>query len=318
VTTPRRPVAPGPVIHGNPAEIVGRPWTQAIFWVVVLAAAAVDIATFYQVLVVVLNAPDWLVWSAVIGFVAIVLTLAHHAGLYIRRAVDPRHVTAAGAFAWAFGGAWLFLGLVAFAVRFIITQPLSSDASTFTGDAVSTPSFNAVDTTSQHVTAVLFLAFYIATGLITGLVGGYARPDPNAELFGRAVDKRSAEMLRHANTKRRFARVVQLADELADAEVRSKEAWAAAQQECEAIASRLKQEIRLRLATLPLPPSGQQAGPHAGHDSPVAPGPAAPPNGHQQPKWPEFPTADDQNTPASPVHRPSSDLPQPDNEEPKP
>lgn len=280
MTTPRRRVAPGPVIHGNPAEIVGRPWTQAIFWIVVLAAGAVDIATFYQVLVVVLNAPDWLVWSVVVGFVAVVLTLAHYAGLYFRRAVDPRHVTAAIPLAWVFGSGWLFLGLVAFAVRFVITQPLSSDASTFTGDAAATSSFNAADTTSQHVTALLFLAFYLATGIITGLVGGYGRPDPNAKLFGRAVDQRSAAMLRHANTKRRFGRVVQLAEELADAQAHSEETWAAAQQECEAIADRLKREIHLHLATLPLP----------------------------APRV-------DPNTPTSPVSTPSADLPQPDNKE---
>lgn len=245
---PRRPAPSGPVIAGNLAEIVGRPWTEAIFWVVVLAAGAVDIATFYQVLVVVLNAPEWLVWAAVIGFVAVVLTLAHHTGLYIRLAVGPRHVTAATTMAWTFGIGWLLLGLVAFGVRFTVTQPLSSDASTFSGDGVTPQSFGAADTTAQHVTALLFLAFYVATGIITGLAGGYARPDPNAKLFGRAVDQRSTAVRRHAATQRRFGRIVHLAEALDEAYARSDKGLATAEKESVAAAERLKREIRLRIA----------------------------------------------------------------------
>lgn len=302
MTTPRRPVAPGPVIQGDPAAIVGRPWTQAIFWVVVLAASAVDIATFYQVLVVVLNAPDWLVWSVVVGFVAVVLTLAHQAGVNIRRAVHPRHIVAARTLAWVFGGVWLFLGLVAFTVRFFISQPLSSDASTFTGDAAS-QSFDNADLTSQHVTAFLFLAFYLATGVITGLVGGYARPDPSAKQYGMAMDQWSTAMKRHANTKRRFGRVIKLGEQVDEAEARSKEAFATAQQEAQALADRLKHEIRLRLAALattaPLPDPTTGSRPGSGWPDHQA-------NGHP-------PDLAGPPTPAG-----TDDPQQPDNEEPQP
>jgi signal transduction histidine kinase len=301
------------VIHGNLAEVVGRPWTHAIFWVVVLAAGAVDIATFYQVLVVVLNAPEWLVWAAVVGFVAVVLTLAHNAGLQIRKVVDPRYQIASGTMAWTFGGTWLFLGLVAFGVRFVITQPLSSDVSTFSGDAASSTSFNAVDTTSQHVTALLFLALYIATGVITALAGGYAGPDPNAKLFGRAVDQRSSAVHRHAATKRRFGRVVHLAEELEDAVARSEAVWATAQEQCAAAAERLKREIRLRIAAVPPPPPPYRATPTY---PPPPPRQSAP--SHQS--APSYPDAS--SYPTVPLHLPALPAPpkplQPDNEEPTP
>lgn len=255
MTGPRRPARPGDVIHGNLAAIVGRPWSESIFWVVVLGAAAVDIATFYQVLVVVLNAPEWLVWAAVIGFVAVVLTLAHQAGVYLRHAADPRPVTAATILAWVFGGGWLVLGLVAFGVRLVITQPLNSDASSFSGDGTTPQSFGAADTGSQHVTAVLFLALYIATGIVTALVGGYARSDPNAKMFRRAVSRRSTAIRRHAATKRRFDRVVQLAAALDAARARSDDARTTAHTESTAAAERLRREIRLRMAATPSPGS---------------------------------------------------------------
>src|SRR5262249_26828705 len=86
------PVDPGPtrllplvppglrVIHGNLSQVLGRSWGQALAWVVLLAAAGVDIATFYQVLVLVMNVPAPVVWGAVVGFTAVALALAHQAG----------------------------------------------------------------------------------------------------------------------------------------------------------------------------------------------------------------------------------------------
>jgi signal transduction histidine kinase len=294
------------VIHGNLAEVVGRPWTHAIFWVVVLAAGAVDIATFYQVLVVVLNAPEWLVWAAVVGFVLVVLTLAHNAGLQIRKVVDPRYQIASGTMAWTFGGTWLLLGLVAFGVRFVITQPLSSDGSSFTGEA-ATSSVDVVDTTSQHVTALLFLALYIATGVITALAGGYSGPDPNAKLFGRAVGQRSGAVHRHAATKRRFGRIVHLAEELEDAVARSEAVWATAQEQSAAAAERLKREIRLRIAAVPPPPPPYRSAPTYPSPPPHQPT-SSHPNSSSYPTVPLHPPA----LPAPPKP------PQPNNEEPTP
>jgi hypothetical protein len=252
------PVPAKAVIHGDLPQIVGRPWTRAIFWFVVLAAGGIDIATFYQVLVLVLDAPQAVVWVAVVGFVAVGLTLAHYAGLQIREAMSPRNVTGSTTLAWVFGGVWLLLGVVAFVVRFGIAQTMGSDTSSFSVDGVAQTTGSAIDATSQHATALLFLVFYIATGTVTALAGGYFRQNPNARQFGRAVEQRSSAVRRHASNAKRFGTVLQVAQALSDARTRQDEAWAVVQQQCESAANRLKQETRLRIVaseTTGQPPS---------------------------------------------------------------
>ncbi|HEX4701026.1 MAG TPA: hypothetical protein VH352_02765 [Pseudonocardiaceae bacterium] len=305
---------PGKVIHGDLAQIVGRPWTQAFFWLVVLTAGGVDIATFYQVLVLVLDAPESLVWIAVVGFVAVGLTLAHYTGLQIRQAVSPRHVTGSVMLAWVFGGVWLLLGVVAFAVRYVITQPLGSNTSTFVVDGATQTPASSLDTTPQHATALLFLVFYIATGTVTALAGGYFRQDPNARQFGRAVERRTTAVRRHARSLKRYGRVIEVAQTLADARARRETAWTTALAQCEAAAQLLKRETRLRIAGngSPTTPTAETAG-AAPPTRPAAPTPAQgngqPPTDQQstQPAGATPPTQPATPTPAQGNGQPPTD-----------
>ena len=68
------------IVHGDISQIAGRSWTHGLFWLVLLAAGGVDVVTFYQVLILVLNVPPLMVTIAVVGFASVALTLAHYAG----------------------------------------------------------------------------------------------------------------------------------------------------------------------------------------------------------------------------------------------
>ena len=235
-------------INGELAEIVGRPRSHSFFWLVVLAALGVDIATFYQVLVQVLNEPDQLVWVVVAGFAVVALTLAHYAGLHLRQTLNPRNVTGSTVWGVLAAGIWLTLGGLAFAVRYFTSLDTGASGSTFTvdGKAQALPSSGS-DLTSQHYTALLFLALYAATGTITALAG-YFRQEPAAWLFGRAVEKRSEAVQQHAGTNRELSRIEETLESIRRARARHEEAWGNAQAQCEAAASRLKREARLMVA----------------------------------------------------------------------
>jgi hypothetical protein len=235
-------------IGGELAEIVGRPRSHSLFWLVVATALGVDIATFYQVLVQVLDEPDQLVWVVVVGFAVVALTLAHYAGLHLRQALNPRNVTGSALWGVLASGVWLLLGGLAFVVRYFTSLDTGGDSSTFIvdGKALPPPSSSA-DLTSQHYTALLFLALYAATGTITALAG-YFRQEPAAWQFGRAVEKRSVAVQQHAGTSRELSRIEQTLESIHRARARQEEAWGNAQAQCEAAARRLKREARLMIA----------------------------------------------------------------------
>jgi hypothetical protein len=254
----------GQVIHGDVSLIANRPWTHAFFWLVLLAALGVDVVTFYQVLVLVLDVPEWMVWLAVTGFVSVALTLAHYAGVQAKQGLSPRNVLGSVTAAWIFAGIWAALGATAFVVRYIISQPTSAGTSTFIveGSAQATVADSA-DLTSQHLSALLFLVLYVATGAVAAL-GGFFRPDPMARQYGRALERRAGAARRHANSSFRVSQVQQTVDSIARARTRREEAWVHAQQQCTAAAERLKREARLLISTARRETSEPDPGPQDG------------------------------------------------------
>lgn len=235
------------VIHGNLSQILGRTWGKALTWVVLLAAAGVDIATFYQVLILVMNVPAPVVWGAVVGFTAVALALAHQAGTQANAAVNPGNVVVgAKATAWACFATWLLLGVTAFIVRFVVQSANQDASSMFIVDGQ--PQTIGIDsqTTSQHLSALLFLVLYLATGLIAGLAG-FGQPDPEGRLWSRAVRKRSRASRRYASSQSDLATAMQLAESIKRMRERRTAAWAMAQLQCGCAAVRLKQEARLMI-----------------------------------------------------------------------
>lgn len=248
------------VTRGDMGELVGRSWTHSLSWLVILTALGVDVGTFYQVLVNVLNEPYDVIWVVVIGFAVIALTLAHYAGLQARQALDPRNVTGSRTLTYVFASVWLLLGAIAFAVRLLLDQSSGGDGSTFQTDGgPATPASGGPGGASLF-TALFFLALYIATGTVTA-IAGYFRLEPAAKQYGRAISRRSALVRRHAHTTRRLGLVEQAVQAVERERVRRMEAWETAQAQALAGAERLKQEARLRIAfhTMSAPAADQDA-----------------------------------------------------------
>src|SRR4029453_1646695 len=71
-------------LHGDLSQMTQRPLNGTLYLGVLVVAAGIDIATFYQVLALVMkNVPDEVVWLGVVGFTATALALAHTIGVRI-------------------------------------------------------------------------------------------------------------------------------------------------------------------------------------------------------------------------------------------
>jgi len=272
---------PARIIHGDLAQIAGRPWSHALFWLVLLAAAGVDVVTFYQVLILVLDVPDLLVTIAVIGFAAVALTLAHYAGLQARQVINPRNITGSKTLALTLGGTWLLLGATAFIVRFVLEPAGSAGASQFSTDGGPTTDLGTnTEATSQHLAALLFLVLYVATGMVTALAG-YFRQEPAARQFGRAVERRSTAAAKYADTSWGHAQAEQVWEAIGRARARRVDAMNQVDLQFEATADRLRAEAQLifsrnRMAG-PFPPP--PAFPDRRHPADLGPPPPRATNG---------------------------------------
>lgn len=207
----RRPLLlPGRrIILGDPSQVLGRSWGQLVAWLVLVAGAGVDVATFYQVLILVMNAPEEVVWGAVIGFTAIALALAHRVGTLAGDAANPRNMVGAKVTAWVCFAIWLTLGITGFLVRLLIQGADAGGGSMFMVDGQ--PVDVRSETTSQYLSALLFLVLYLATGMVSGLAG-YIRPNPAARLWKRALRKRTRASRRYADSQSRLATARKLAE----------------------------------------------------------------------------------------------------------
>lgn len=281
---PRRPagLAPGAVITRSLGDILGSGWARLGLWTVAVAAALVDVGTFYQVLVTVLDAPERVVWVVVFGFAAVALTLAHWAGWQSRQYQNPRSAHRSRLLAAGLFLVWFGLGVLAFVIRYQLAQADSSNASTVdTNGTVSTAS-GGIDKTTEHYAAVFFFMLYIATGAVAG-VAGYFRPDPAARQLGRAQRRRARAARRHARTAEQFTRLettkAKIEKRIEDAHRRREEARQAAEERCRSAAERLKAQSSLYLRrAVPVP------------DAPnTTPMPEAP----EPPELPDRPEPDD-------------------------
>jgi len=233
----------GDVITRSLGDILGTGWARLGLWLVALAAAVVDVGTFYQVLVTVLDAPERVVWVVVFGFAAVALTLAHWAGwqtrLFRNLRAEPRSRTAAVA-CWV---VWLTLGVVAFVIRYRLAQANSSDTSTFdTNGSLPSTSTDGVDQTTEHYAALFFFVLYIATGAIAA-VAGYFRPEPAAHQVRRAQRQRKRLIRQHARTMERLTRVEEALSAIDDTRKRREAAWADTAARCDAVSGFLKKKL---------------------------------------------------------------------------
>jgi hypothetical protein len=138
---------------------------------------------------------------------------------------------------------WLLLGITAFIVRFVIQSADYGGGSTFNADSQAQTIGLDSQAASQHMSALLFLVLYLATGLFAGLAG-FHQPSPEARLWSRAVRKRSRASRRYANSQSDLATAQRLADSIAHERERR---TTTVQFQCVSAAIRLKQEARLMI-----------------------------------------------------------------------
>jgi hypothetical protein len=215
MTEPRRPVRVlaqrRRVIRGDASLIVGLPPSTGLHYLVLLAAAAVDVVAFNQVLTQALDEYEWALWGFVGGFTVVCLALSHTAGKHWKEASVQRHAPNANLIAVLCAGVWLALGLAAFFFRWFYAAPVSGTTAEF-DDRAQTP---VADTASQGnlLSAILFLVLYLGTGVLSGAVA-YKLHNPAARQWARAVAKRSRAAARLADLEAGLVAAQQLAEQL--------------------------------------------------------------------------------------------------------
>ena len=239
----------GRVIHGDLSQIAGQPWTHALLYLVVAAAAGVDIVTFHQVLLLAMNETEWMLWLAVVGFTVVALALGHYTGAQAKHATNPRNVAGARATAWICFAVWLLLGATAFVFRFVVAEPVDTGASVFQVDGVEQSAAGSDGTETQYMSALLFLSLYIGTGTISGLAG-FIRHSADAKQYNRAVNRRTQIARRHARSKSVLASANQLDTAINRVRDRREDQWTNVEAQCTDAARRLKQEARLYLLAI--------------------------------------------------------------------
>jgi hypothetical protein len=225
-----------------------------LYYAVLTVAAGIDIATFYQVLALVMrNVPDEVVWLGVVGFTVTALALAHTMGVRARERVDEGKQVLGSSSIWLLFSIWLFVGLTAFVVRLTAAPPAVTGGTTIIeeGQPVVSSSAPAED---PLLAALLFLALYCATGTLAS-VAGYLRHNSAAKRYALTLRNRSDVARVAAASAADLALARQTLAALEEERRRREEGWVKAQEEWQAIARRLKQEARLRLAAAAQNPS---------------------------------------------------------------
>ncbi|TCO52915.1 hypothetical protein [Actinocrispum wychmicini] len=249
MTTERMPAARvvprRSVINGDPSQIVGPPWTAGLYYFALLAAAAVDIVTFHQVLTAAIDEDRLTLWLLAVGFTVVCLVLSHTVGQQSKQSVETRHVVGARTAALLFLVGWFVLGLVAFLVRWNFVDPGGGAGFTIVvdGHAVPPPDTGAEE---RHLSAWLFAALYVASGLVSGY-SGYKRYHPAARQYMRALARRTKAAKKLGDLSADLAEITQLVADVNEAKARRVEAWHGLQAQCEAAAERLKNDTRLAL-----------------------------------------------------------------------
>jgi hypothetical protein len=245
-------------VHGDLSQMGSRPWGGLVYFGVLAVAAGIDIATFYQVLALVMsNVPDEVVWLGVVGFTTTALALAHTMGVRIRARVESGERAMSSPSAWLCFVIWLFVGGTAFIVRLVAAPPTATGGTTIVedGQIVTAPATGA---DSALLAALLFLALYFATGTVAGLAG-YMRHNSAARAYRTSMRSRASAARQAARTVADLTLARQTKVALDEERRRRLEGWQKSQQEWAAIAKRLKQEARLRLAAAAQDPSTTDA-----------------------------------------------------------
>jgi hypothetical protein len=224
-----------------------------LYYGVLAVAAGIDIATFYQVLALVMrNVPDQVVWLGVVGFTVTALALAHTIGVRVRDRLDSGKRVLGGASIWLLFIVWLFVGGTAFIVRLTAAPPQFSGGTTIVEEGQPVTFISRSD--DPRLAALLFLALYLATGTVAA-VAGYLRHNTAAKQYAATLRTRSDIAKVAAASAADLALARQTLVALREERRRREEGWVKAQEEWQAIARRLKQEARLRLASAAQNPS---------------------------------------------------------------
>ncbi len=258
-TTPRGPGGGRGTVHGDLSQMAEpRRLNGLMYYGVLLVAAGIDIATFYQVLALVMkNVPDEVVWIGVVGFTVTALSLAHTMGVRIRDRVDNGGRALSSSSAWLLFVVWMFVGGTAFIVRLTAAPPSATGGTTIVedGEQVIAPVLNS---DNPLLAALLFLALYLATGTVAA-IAGYLRHNTAARQYSVTLRTRASAAKVAASSAADLALARQTMVALEEERRRRAEGWLKAQEEWQAIARRLKQEARLRLASAAQNPSTTDA-----------------------------------------------------------
>ncbi|MFI9814016.1 hypothetical protein [Saccharothrix variisporea] len=256
MTAPRTPgvVRRRPVIHGDPSQIVGPPWTAGLYYFVLLAAAGVDVVTFHQVLMAAVDEKELFLWVMVVGFTVVCLALSHTVGQQARQGVATRHVVGARTAALLCLAGWLALGVAAFVFRWNYAGTDAGSSISIVIEGQETTGGAEADAQERHLSALLFLSLYVATGLVSG-VAGYLRHNPAARQYARALARRSKAAAKQARIQSKLAAATELGEAIDRARRQREADWAALEVRCRAAADRLKDETRLALLEKVGPPA---------------------------------------------------------------
>ncbi|MEU7524886.1 hypothetical protein AB0A74_04070 [Saccharothrix sp. NPDC042600] len=252
-----------PVIHGDPSQIVGPPWTAGLYYFVLLAAAGVDVVTFHQVLMAAVDEEEVFLWVMVVGFTVVCLALSHTVGQQARQAVATRHVVGARTTASLCLVGWVALGLAAFVFRWNYAGADVASSIPIVIDGRESVADVDADAQERHLSAMLFLSLYVATGLVSG-VAGYLRHNPAARQYARALSRRSKAAAKQARIESRLTAATELAEAVERARRKREADWAALEARCRAAVEKLKDETRFALLEKAGPP--QLPAPDRGED----------------------------------------------------
>ena len=256
---PRGGLREGDVLGHSLGDVVGRPWTRIGLWILVAVAAAVDIVTFYQVLLGLYNLPPRAVAVYAVGFAAIALPLAHWTGLQARQAVSRREDVRSRTVAAITGTVWLALGIFALIVRLNAPQVAADAVPKLTPlDGSTSPASPAQDAaaSANAYNAWFFFVLYTATGTVAA-VTGFTRPDPSARRLVTAQRRKTRLQKKNSRTAGTLTRIEESLEAIAEARTRRTGVLAASQQQSSAAVEKLKHEawIYLRTQTQRRPPA---------------------------------------------------------------
>ena len=182
--------------YADPTLLAGRPRGSSIYVLALVAAAAADIAAFYQVVEVALNLSQTVGAILVVGFTGVTLALAHFVGRMLRdRKAGAKWIP--GLMIAVVAVIWLALGALAYWVR------LKSGGSSGGFALPGTQSSGSGSTQGTPPAAAMFAGLYAATGAVAA-IGAYFTHNPLHAAFARSIREHRRAAEGHALSARRL------------------------------------------------------------------------------------------------------------------